>query len=723
MKNLNEKIEKLGSPNALLLIIITTCLVTFAIWLPFGFSLTALIEEWSILGLFTTHGLFFIANTSGPLAAHALRPLTIFPHALAYWLDPHSFKFWHILLILVLIIKGSTAGYLVLRVSHSFFLAVVMSALVLVYPADTMQLSFRALHINWSLSLVLLASTFLLIAYTNKSYIISFCYGLLASSLFFASMCMYEAALMFMILPFSMLYIDKGLEALVRQMKQRWFLVISWLTAIGVYLLYVYYISTLIKSYQSSIMEGSSLFEILKLTLPKLISIALVRSLLGGWGDALQIFIHQLGTLGQIYDLICVGCIFILISKTRQIHTSHNNLKIMRMSIIGVILLFCGHFPFVLLPSHMIINQRTYLFASFGASMCFIALFMLIEKINYKIAYALAFFLILLGLSSQLYQFKHYNAIANTQRSLLKSIVENFDGELHDKTLLILDKSNQLNHTWFFLTCSFYLQHVLTYFYDHPITKIKICHLPSYEWEEDGSLGRKGKCIENKKSWLFKYHAKVEGPNVKSPPVPNSVVLSKKDIVTLVIGSNGAIQPNHRHVRNHHLMTEDNTTAKRYQNILNRKQGSYNNLFWVSTNEQAYRWQFGNFWSLELPIRGSGWQEAEWNIKYFNHHAFAWKIEKEASLLFNLEPKEKNYILRGKFEMILNDNIRKSIKIKINQHFIDYKLFSTNTFEAMIPRAFLVKGTNTIAFGSKTEPSYYDLSLSLAWFEITPELT
>jgi len=62
----------------------------------FWFTLTGLIEEWDILGVFTIHG---------PLALQAMRPLSDLPFAIAYFLDFNSFYYWHVLLILALIIK------------------------------------------------------------------------------------------------------------------------------------------------------------------------------------------------------------------------------------------------------------------------------------------------------------------------------------------------------------------------------------------------------------------------------------------------------------------------------------------------------------------------------------------------------------------------------------------------------------------------------------------
>jgi hypothetical protein len=143
------------------------------IWFPFGFTLTGLIEEWGILGTFIHNGLFFIATPDSPLAFLGLRPLTILPLSIAYLLDPNSFDSWHILLMLALFIKGSTSSHLIWKGTGSLKWASVMGVLVLVYPADTMQLSFRSLHINWALALLLLASSLFVIAYEKWRLVVA----------------------------------------------------------------------------------------------------------------------------------------------------------------------------------------------------------------------------------------------------------------------------------------------------------------------------------------------------------------------------------------------------------------------------------------------------------------------------------------------------------------------------------------------------------------------
>jgi len=114
------------------------------LWLPFGFGMVGNIEEWDILSLLTRHGVFFFAGENSPLASHRLRPLTAAPNAVAYLLSPDSFVGMHLLQMASLIVKGTAAGLMGYWLLRSRLYAVMLALLVIVLPADTMQLSFRS---------------------------------------------------------------------------------------------------------------------------------------------------------------------------------------------------------------------------------------------------------------------------------------------------------------------------------------------------------------------------------------------------------------------------------------------------------------------------------------------------------------------------------------------------------------------------------------------------
>lgn len=249
--------------------ILPAVVVVLILWLPFGFALTGLLEEWGILGLFVNNGVFFFTGTTSPLAAHALRPLTIFPQAVAYWLDGNSFDYWHVLLMIALVIKGSAVSYLLRNLTGSMKLGMIASVLVIIYPADTMQLSFRAIHINWALSLALLGSALFLFALNLQRKLHAGLVSALGATLFSAACFMYEASLLLACIPALVIYSKVGMKRALQQMLHKVTNHGIWLLGVGVYLAYVIHTAPLVKSYQSSL-AGKDLVSTLTTNFPKL---------------------------------------------------------------------------------------------------------------------------------------------------------------------------------------------------------------------------------------------------------------------------------------------------------------------------------------------------------------------------------------------------------------------------------------------------------------------
>ena len=132
------------SGKTVLAILVLPALTVAALWIPFGFSLGGLIEEWDVLFLFAQHGIFYIADGASVLQAHKARPLTVLPQAVAYTLDPNSFFYWHIIQAGSLVVKAACAGIIGIYLTGNRALAALLALLTLLYPADTMQLSFRS---------------------------------------------------------------------------------------------------------------------------------------------------------------------------------------------------------------------------------------------------------------------------------------------------------------------------------------------------------------------------------------------------------------------------------------------------------------------------------------------------------------------------------------------------------------------------------------------------
>ncbi|MBA2710831.1 MAG: hypothetical protein H0U57_09595 [Tatlockia sp.] len=713
-----KKLHVENSPFICLSLILPSLLIIFALWLPFGFSLTGLIEEWGILGAFTTNGLFFIADVHSPMPAHAFRPLTILPHALAYFMDPDSFIYWHLLLILSLLLKGIATSYLIWQATSSQRWAMLAGLLVLLYPADTMQLSFRGLHINLALSLFLTSSSLLIAAFISDKPKFIYFYGFMSAIVLSASLTMYETTLALILLPFLLIYVRIGRRASISLFFKKKAPIIIWLICLLIYFSYIIFTSAHIQeSYQESLISKDPI-KTLHYTYSSLFNPGLIRSLLGGWFDALRIFQKEIGFFGYLYLLGITLFIFAVsihfLKNDKKIKWNNNSALILRLALVGLLLAISGYIPYLFSPAHVGISQRTYLFATVGSVFFWIAILMTIDQWISRIADLSAFLLVLIGFSFQLFQFHHYVQISETQRTLLRNIINNFDGNLENKTLILFDGTNQLMHTWMFPQGS--LQNALTYFYGHRINSIEICQSPGNGWKSvENSLVRTGKCIEDEKEWIFRAPSPVNYSNGFSLPlVPDKRVLKEKAIV-LRIQSDGLIFPKPI------LDSQNLNQTKRYQNILsNPAWAEHFKKLWASNSDEKYKWSFGKWWSLDLPISGSGWREANWTLGKFFHHAAAWKSGEDAALLFDLKPQKGNYFLKGKFEVILNESIYKSIELRLNQHIIPFHWLDNGEFAAEVPLNLILTGSNSLAIHSLTDPSYYGLSLSLEWFELAP---
>ncbi|ROO00268.1 hypothetical protein BK674_14625 [Pseudomonas moraviensis] len=699
--------------------IIPAIVVIVLLWIPFGFTLTGLIEEWGVLGLFVQHGVFFLADPSSPLPLHAMRPLTILPHAVAFCLDNDSFFFWHVLLMLALLIKGSTVSYITEKLTGSTGLAIIASILVIVYPADTMQLSFRGLHINWALSLALLGSTLFLHALSLQSKLRRCLISVAASTLFAAACFMYEASLLLACIPVLVLFCRDGLKPALMQIIQKLPEHAIWLAGALAYLAYAIRTAPLVNSYQASV-AGTDWLTTIKATYPKLFSVGLLRSTFGGWFDAIRITAQEYSN----YDYLIFGCVILFLTiavilkltNNTQANYSRNVIAVnIRLAISGIILILLGYFPFLISYSHLLISQRTFLFATPGAALLVIALLGLGYSISKHLTYLCAGFFVAAGLSFQLYQFHHYVEISKIQAGVLNEVTEIFDGKIENKTLLILDYGNRLDYRWMLLNEG--LTGSLSFLYNKPVTNVQVCHMPSRHWQYSDELGRKGQCVENAQDWTFQFPTSVSGPGFPASVQHPDRVIPKSSIVTVEIGRNqrasGQSQP---------ASVVQGPIKERRDSILETLNSKTRFIsFRDEIVNDRYDWTFGKWWSMEIPTHGTGWRETEWEVRYFNHQPTAWKVEKEATLLFEFAPKQATtYELKGTFNAFSSISPSSSMSISLNGKALAVQWSGSGDFQAMIDEGVLTSGTNTLEFNSPTDDSYYGLSARLAGVHIAP---
>jgi hypothetical protein len=143
----------------------TLAALVLTLWLPFGWKVTGLYEEWFYMS-YTDEGKGKpLRMLYDPYPGEEYRPLTLAPYAFGYLLTPNSFLGLNVILALCLLGKGTAMYSLVRRlVPDNAALAFVSGALLVVYPADRALLTLRTTNLHAGVFLFLVALNLLIVA-------------------------------------------------------------------------------------------------------------------------------------------------------------------------------------------------------------------------------------------------------------------------------------------------------------------------------------------------------------------------------------------------------------------------------------------------------------------------------------------------------------------------------------------------------------------------------
>jgi hypothetical protein len=705
---------------------VASTIVVCLLWLPFGFGMVGHIEEWDILSLFTRHGVFFFAGEQSPLASHRLRPLTAAPNAIAYLLSPDSFFSMHLLQMGALIAKGvagALMGYWLLR---SRTLAILLGLLVIVFPADTMQLSFRSFHINWSVALGMAGVAGLLYAYERRDA--GRRGGLLLALLSAASLGIaiqiYEVALIFVPFPFLLLWARLGLRVSIQTCLRQLPVTLAWAAAVAICLAYIYSVLSHGSTYQSSVVGGQSAnLQLVKERLAALIYTGMGRSLVGGWVDAVMILVVEYSS--YVYAAACalvVGVVLALSSRADQGKTDGAQSKaaeswlLARTVLIGLVMTALGYLPFLSSPSHLAISQRTFLFSTFGAALATVAMLSLVlvgRSRRWSVSAGTA--LVALGLTTQMYQFHHYELISDTERQVLGEVVTRLPTVSPSTNVVILDGSQRINSSWMLRDNMF---NALTYIYGSPVNLVQTCTTPGDAWQRMDRFSRPGRCVQIPGGWAF-----TDGPTASAPGMD-----AREPELRLQVNDNSAAVvriPAALHAMPYadHLDGGD-TLARRYRGVV--ADGTWPlgfNQFKAQASSDTFRWDFARWWSLDVPTPGRGWRDDEWQTNgRFKKRSSAWVNLPEASLIFEMKPRNTPYLVKGRSVAVAPGTDRNAIRVSINDT-DEFPLTWTSDgdFHAVIPAGKLVDGRNELVLHVPVDMAYYGVGMALDWIQVAPK--
>ncbi len=435
------------------------------LWAPFGFKTPGLVEEWTtIQRLDAGYRLFWIdENSPEPYPELVVRPLTMFPHALANALDPHSFLWYNLLLMLCFMGKGIFGYYTLTRLvpEHRLF-AFFTALLFIIYPADTALFTVRAFSGHPSV-LFMLAAVYFLLRYWDDGK----GFGMLLASVSLAiSLLLYETAFpLALAVPLLLVWKAKGITRRVIRVSAMWFIVPILLAARALIL----FASSEASLYQAQLLGA-------RINLRALLDAVVLlyrRTLVASWVEAARDF----ETGGYLLPMLALAALVIgatvyLWRMDRRATESRRVYGFLVLCGLGIILL--GFLPYLLSERHRFANWRTFYFSSFGAALCLAAVVYLLTRQNRRLFAAAMIGFLGLATAHAYQQHESFVRLSLYQQRLLGRIVEQSPQLEEAATIVIVDRTGLIGYEWFFPAYS-PIEDALRYLYHDPGLTAIVC--------------------------------------------------------------------------------------------------------------------------------------------------------------------------------------------------------------------------------------------------------
>ena len=694
------------------------------VWLPFGFRLGALIEAWNVLGHFAREGVFYIAGPETPLQHHSMRPLTVFPHALAFALDNDGFLAWHLILIAAFLAKFGAMAAIGWRLSGSPVLSLWFGATAILYPADTMQFAFRSFHIEVALALLLVAVTMFLAALdaARRPAIRGLLSGLSALLALLACL-MYETSLFLLPMPFLLDFARHGLSSALRQLRGNWLPWLLWTGAFAVSAIYMVVVWWQGGTYQSTVVGiDRTAVDALMGRLPELFRIGLLRALVGGWWDAVGIVRFELRSVVYPALATLILAVGLLVARGPSVRQTSNGqdrfsaIVLWRWTAAGLVLAALGYVPYLASTFHLQTTQRTYIYASPGAALVWLAALALLSRIARPVMMGVVTASLFLALTFQLFQFHHYQGIFERQRLLLSAIVAKLGPDPGDGPIVVKDRTATLIGPWIFATN---LYQALSYLYDRPIEIAEACLVPDGVWPRTDRFGRTGTCRETPRYWLFE-------------PLPPLAADGEQGVSRMILKARARtitiddLAETPRTIAQDNANSPDSAFHRRVQSILSEPSWPPFDLKMFDPLDpveppQSYRWDFGRWWDFETPLRGFGWWYTAWSLDLFDNVSVAWQNRPKAEIVFALDPvKDRDYLLTARIQQFASKEAEASLEVSVNGHPVDATLTADLMLSGRVSGRFLKRGTNILVFSNFAPTNPAGLLMLLDWVEIGP---
>lgn len=644
-----------------------------------------------MIDVFIRQGLRFAALPGNIFSNFVLRPLTVAPFAVAHWLSPQSFVGWDILLGLSLVLKAVAMASIVFRLGRNVFIAALAAALSILFPADTMQMSLRAIHQLWGIGLSLGGIALVLTALDRQTTLWRTLLAVAATIAFVAGGLIYEAGYLLAPAPLLILWASGETRKALGWPTAIW---LAGLAAASIYLLIMLRSPTL---YQQGVTGNvGRTAETLAENLPKLFTIGLYRVFLHGWYDGARMLIASLPATWPW----AAGALLAFVGAALALRRQAMPARTFKWVAAGVLLAVLGYAPYLTAESHLLITQRTYNYAALGGTIAVVGLLYSVWRRWPAAGKVFAGLLLAAGLGGQWGQVEHYTNLSFRQANILANLVEANPAPPAGKTILVIDRSGSLNHEW--LLKGGLLQGALTALYGRPVTSMT-CVEPGLIWAAFATTpaGVPGRCVEDADSWRF------------GVGLERSIRISKSDILTVVVEPDLTA-----HALDGVAATPSEAQRKRWASILGCRTENGGCTYDPPVSDR-FRYDFGDWWSLEHAPWGAGWAEAHWTPPAWQPISAAPLMSDRGQLWFKLHPRERDYRLVINFAEEVDDVlIAPYLTATINGTAVNLVLEGTLA-RGDVAQGVVREGLNEVTISVPFDPRGYPF-VYVDWVKVSP---
>ena len=649
-------------PFAIAAVLLAAVLVG-AIWAPYGFSMSGLIEEWDMRYLYASGRMGWTAFPGQPMGdLFAARPLTPVPFVLAHVLAPHSFVGFHVLLIAACALKvfaGTAIGWWLFR---NRILALCLGALVLVFPADTQQIALRNIHINLAIALMLAGCWLSLHAlyaprFRQRSVLVSL--GALAA---LAGSAIYEPVLPLYVLTPLLIFARLGIGRAWRLARRRPAIVVAWSCGAITSGLYLFYAIAVRQSAYQVTLSGGKSGGILKSILAQageLVDTAGYRVFFDSWRASWLIATEDMTSVGYFVVAFLLVSALLLVADRRSVRVPTSLARLLRTTAAGLVVLCAGYLPVLASASHVAISQRTFLSVAPGSAIVVVAVVALVALASRAATILICTGLVCLGLVMQVFQHDVYTrATVDVAEPYLERVAQSSDST--KRIHLVIDESGvggNLGGVY--------------------VSKLKYgVPLLRSAFEDEYFLCR---------------------PRPLHAPMPSSTCRLEHD--TWVVGSaEGAVE-------RFPASQVDVITMHRPEPVPQR----FSLFRPARASSERYECVADSMWGFNRFCPGEGWSDGETSRAGLRRLSVFHAVASSPSLFIDLKPIEVPYLLRIALAYPVPKAIAGRWQVEINGSPLALRPATATLYEAEVPRALLLSGANLLsmrnAYASADQPS------------------